>query len=381
MPLYSDSLPDFPWDTLVPIRERAARHPEGSVDLTIGSPVDPVPPIVIQALGEAADAHAYPPNLGSEELHEAIHQWMVRERGITSQVSVIPTLGSKEMVALLPSMLGLGSGSVVAFPRSAYPTYEVGARLAGAQQLAVDPDTDPNSWPTGISMLWLNSPGNPDGHVLDRGQLRRIIRWARDSKVILASDECYAAFVWDAPEAPSLLNDDVCGGDTRNLLMLYSTSKQSNMAGYRGAFIAGDPLLIEPLGELRKHSGFMMPSFVAHAMAVALKDTAHVKAQREIYARRRNVLLSAAEAAGLHNDPDSVGGLYLWLSAKHPDGESMEAWAMVRTFAELGIVVAPGTFYGNGGAKRVRVSLTASDADIRSAAHRLGSWEYAASRV
>lgn len=366
MALFGHALADFPWDTLVPIRERAALYADGVVDLTIGTPVDDVPRCVQQALLESANAHGYPPNVGSPQLLGAIHKWGL-ERNIHCDISVLPTLGSKEMVALLPAMLGMDSRHKVAYPLCAYPTYDVGARLAGADAVALDTSSDPAQWSADIDLLWLNSPGNPDGHVLNVEQLVRIVAWASAHNVVIASDECYSALVWDVDEAPSILDERVCGGDSRGLIALYSLSKQSNMAGYRAAFVLGDPSLVDPIVELRKHAGFMMPMPVQRAMVAALADSEHVRAQRDVYRRRREILLAAVQAAGLENDSASVGGLYLWVSSK--DGS--DAWALARAFAQLGIVVAPGTFYGAAGERHVRISLTASDDDIATAAHRM----------
>ena len=368
MPLYSSELPDFPWDSLTPVRERAAEYPGGAVDLTIGTPVDPVPDALQEALCERSDTPGYPPTIGTPELRDAISGWLVRRRGVTPAPGILPTLGSKEMVALLPAFLGLGEGDVVAFPEVAYPTYDVGARLAGATPLPLDTEADPASWPAGISMLWLNSPGNPNGHVLGVEQLRAIVAWARENGVVVASDECYGELPWDVSEAPSILDARVCDGDYTGLFCLYSLSKQSNLAGYRAAFIAGDPERIAALSEVRKHGGFLMPAPVQHAMAVGLNDDRHVAAQREIYRRRRAVLQEAVAAAGLESDPHTVAGLYLWVT--DPSGR-VDGWGLVRAFAELGIIVAPGDFYGVAGKGRVRISLTATDERVAEAADRM----------
>ena len=366
MAFYTDSLPDFPWDTLVPARDRAAQYPHGVCDLTIGTPVDDTPGIVRDALAEASTAHGYPVVVGTGELRAAIADWMARQRGITSPVAILPTIGSKEMVGLLPSLMGFGPSSRIGFPNVAYPTYDVGARLAGAQPVLIDTDADPATWPTDLDLLWLNSPGNPNGHVLGRGQLRAIVAWAREHGVVVASDECYAELCWQGSESPSIIADDVCDGDASGLLMVYSLSKQSNMAGYRAAWLAGDPQIITPMIELRKHLGFMMPGPVQRAMAVALADGDHVAAQREIYHARRTKLLGALDAAGLTNDPDSVAGLYLWARA-----EGASSWDIVNACADLGIVVAPGTFYGDAGDGYARISLTAPDSAIDAACERL----------
>ena len=370
MPLYSGDLPDFPWDQLVPVRKLAAQYPDGVVDLTIGTPVDPVPELIRDALAEASNAHGYPTTVGTKELREAIGEWLVGHRGLhaNTRVGILPTIGSKEMVALLPSLLGLGHGDIVAFPRVAYPTYDVGARMAGAIPVPLDTDAAADTWPTDVSLLWLNSPGNPDGHVLGVDRLREIVAWARKNGVVVASDECYCELGWDVWDVPSILDERINGGDLTGLFCLYSLSKQSNMAGYRAAFIAGDPERIAAMTEVRKHAGFLMPGPVQHAMAVALRDDAHVTAQREIYRERRVALQGVLDAAGLVNDESSVAGLYLWVA----DREGVASgWDLVHAFSKLGIVVAPGDFYGEAGRGRVRISLTATDQAIAKAVERM----------
>ena len=376
------ALPDFPWDSLGPYRERAAEHPDGVVDLAVGTPVDPTPEIARTALSAAANAPGYPTAVGASVVRAAIIEWMGRRRGVEDlgEAEVIPTIGSKESVALLPLHLGVGPGDLVLHPRAAYPTYDVGARLVGATPVPVDTDADPTTWDVDddarVAIVWLNSPGNPDGHVLDAEQLARIVAWARGRGAIVISDECYAELAWESPwdaePIPSLLDPRVGGAAGRTgLLALYSLSKQSNLAGYRAAFLAGDADLVGAVTEVRKHTGMLVPTPVQAALVAALGDEAHMEVQKEVYRERREVLVEATAAAGLVNDPASVAGLYLWL--KGP--ESMSAYDLVGAFAELGIVVAPGDFYGEAGAGRVRMSLTDTDERVQAAAQRLRSPE------
>ncbi|PVE70650.1 succinyldiaminopimelate transaminase [Microbacterium testaceum] len=360
-------LADYPWDAVAPYAERARRHPDGIVDLSIGSPVDPTPAVVAAALADATDAHAYPQTAGTPALREAIAEWYHRRRGVPglSAENVLPTVGSKELVALLPLLLGLGPGDAVVHPRAAYPTYEVGARLVGAEAVASD---DPDQWPSHARLIWINSPGNPDGRVLSTDELRDAVTRAREIGAVLASDECYAELGWDAPwdaqPVPSVLDPRVVGDDLAGVLSVYSLSKQSNLAGYRAAFLAGDPTLVERLLTGRKHLGLMPPAPVQRAMTVALGDDQHVAAQRALYARRRAVLKPAIEAAGFTIDR-SEGGLYLWAT------EGRDAWESVGRLAELGILVGPGHFYGTHYPDHVRFSLTATDERIAAAAARL----------
>lgn len=373
MTLYGDSLPDFPWDSLAPAKERASAH--GLIDLSIGTPVDPTPEIAQRALIAAADAPGYPTTIGTSELREAIVSWWARRRGAShlSADNVLPTIGSKEMVALLPALLGLGKSDVIVHPATAYPTYDVGARLAGATPHPSDGGLE--TWPAETRLVWVNSPGNPHGHVLAAEELRGIVRAARERGIIVASDECYAELAMAEPYlsagVPSILADEVCGADASGLLALYSLSKQSNLAGYRAAFISGDRGLIARLTHIRKHGGFLVPAPVQHAMSAVLRDDAHVEAQRETYRRRRELLAPAIENAGLAIDPNCVAGIYLW--ARRPEAEPTERASLdlVNEFADRGILVAPGSFYGTAGFGFVRIALSASDEQLAAAVERL----------
>lgn len=357
-------LPDFPWDSLVVFAQRAREHPGGMIDLSIGSPVDPTPAIVRTALAEATDAHAYPQTMGTPALRDAIVAWYARRRGVDdlSVANVLPTIGSKEFVALLPLFLGLGRGDVVVIPRVAYPTYAIGAAIVGASVVASD---DPTSWPAETKLIWLNSPGNPDGRVLPVDSLRAAVARARELGAVVVSDECYAELAWEAePPTPSILDPRVIEGQRNSVLAVYSLSKQSNLAGYRAGLVAGCSDLIDELLAVRKHIGIIPPAPVQAAMIAALGDDAHVAEQRELYRARRDRLKPALEHAGLRVD-HSEAGLYLWAT------RGLDCWVTVAEFAELGILVAPGSFYGEEPAQHVRIALTATDAAIDDAVRRL----------
>ena len=365
-------LPDFPWDSLAPYKARAVAHPDGIVDLSVGTPVDPTPELVQHALAEAADAHGYPTTAGTDDLRDAICEWFERRRGVTGlgPSAVLPTIGSKELVAWLPILLGLGPGDIVGIPAIAYPTYDVGARLAGATAVVAQSLTSlgPLTSSTTPRLVWLNSPGNPHGQVLGLDHLRKVVSWARQHGVVVASDECYAELDWrdgqGGTTTPSILHPDVCEGSHDGLLAVYSLSKQSNLAGYRAAFVAGDSAIIGRILEVRKHAGMIVPAPVQHAMTVALRDDTHVETQRAAYGRRRTLLLEAVNRAGLRVD-HSEAGLYLW-ATRHED-----CWTTVSDLADEGILVAPGTFYGAAGRQHVRIALTASDERIAAACARL----------
>ncbi|WP_460800645.1 succinyldiaminopimelate transaminase [Microbacterium sp. GXF6406] len=360
-------LSDYPWDAVVPFRERAAQHPQGLVDLSIGSPVDPTPEVIRRALSAATDAHSYPQNVGTPALREAIVDWYARRRGVPELRvdEVLPTIGSKELVALLPTLLGLGAGDTVVFPRVAYPTYEVGARIVGAAPLAED---DPDAWPEGTKLIWINTPGNPDGRTWTAEELAHAVRRARELGAVLASDECYAELGWDGQWAhepvPSVLDPRVTGGSRAGLLSVYSLSKQSNLAGYRAAFVAGCAETIAVLLTARKHLGMMMPLPVQEAMIAALGDDEHVAHQKELYRIRRDLLRPALAAAGFRID-GSEAGLYLWAT------EGRDAWESMARLADLGILAGPGPFYGPDASQHIRLSLTAPLERVEQAARRL----------
>jgi succinyldiaminopimelate transaminase len=356
-------LPDFPWDALAPYGDRARAHPDGIVDLSVGSPVDETPDVVRAALRAADDAHGYPATAGSPALREAIVAWYRRRHGVDLGVAnVLPTIGSKELVALLPTILGLRPGDVVVIPTLAYPSYAVGAAVVGATVLASD---EPDDWPDETRLVWLNSPGNPDGRVHGVEFLQRAVRRARDLGAVIANDECYTELNWMADEAtPSILDRRVIGDSRRLTLSVSSLSKQSNLAGYRAGLVAGCSDVIGELLAVRKHLGLMPPAPVQAAMIAALGDDAHVSVQRERYRARRESMRSALEGAGFRID-ESGAGLYLWATR----GE--DAWATVADLADHGILVVPGDFYGPAGAQHVRVALTATDADVAEAARRL----------
>ncbi|MGI8692823.1 MAG: succinyldiaminopimelate transaminase [Geodermatophilaceae bacterium] len=357
------ALPTYPWDTLAEHRARAQAHPDGIVDLSIGTPVDPVPAIIQTALSAAADSPGYPLTHGTLALRAAAVGWLARRHDVTGldPGAVLPTIGSKEFIAWLPRLLGLGPGDLVVIPELAYPTYDVGARLAGADVLAADSLTAIG--PRRVALLWLNSPSNPTGQVLPAEHLRKVVGWARERDVIVASDECYLELGWEDTPV-SVLHASVSGGDHTNLLAVHSLSKRSNMAGYRAGLVAGDPALIARLLEVRRHAGMMVPAPVQAAMAAALHDDDHADIQRTRYAARRVALTAAVTAAGFRTE-QSAGGLYLWMTRDE------DCLASVAALAELGILVAPGAFYGPRGSRHVRVALTATDERVRSAVRRL----------
>ncbi|MDO4908262.1 MAG: succinyldiaminopimelate transaminase [Corynebacterium sp.] len=360
----SNRLPGFPWDSLADARAKAESHPGGLVNLSVGAPVDEVAPSIQEALAKAAPVPGYPQTIGTLELRETIVASLERRYNMTGldTDSVLPVIGTKEAIAYLPFQLGVDSTCSIVIPEVAYPTYEVACLVAGARV------TRANSLlqigPERPAMMFINSPGNPTGKVLGIAHLRKVVRWARERNVILCSDECYLGLNWEEEDALSILDPQVCDGDHTNLIAIHSLSKTSNMAGYRAGYLAGDKNLIAELREVRKHTGLMVPGPIQAAMIAALNDDEQEKKQYDIYRARRDKLLPALLDAGFELE-DSAAGLYLWVTR----GEDCRA--TVDWFAERGILVAPGDFYGPKGQKFVRVALTAPDERIDAAVARL----------
>jgi succinyldiaminopimelate transaminase len=361
----SASLPVFPWDTLADAAALARSHPDGIVDLSIGTPVDPVAPLICEALAAASAASGYPTTAGTTALRESAIAALARRYGIAGLAdnAVLPVIGTKELIAWLPTLLGLGADDLVVVPELAYPTYEVGARLAGAQLLRADSLTQIG--PRRPALIYLNSPSNPTGAVLGPDHLHKVVGWARERGALVVSDECYLGLSWDGKPV-SVLHPSVDGGEHAGVLAVHSLSKSSSLAGYRAGFVAGDPAVVAELLAVRKHAGMMVPTPVQAAMVAALDDDAHEREQRARYAARRAALLPAVLSAGFAVD-HSEAGLYLWAGRGEPGRDT------VRRLARLGILVAPGDFYGPSGAQHVRIALTATDERIGAAVERLAT--------
>jgi len=358
-------LPDFPWDTIATARATAEAHPGGIVDLSVGTPIDPTPELATKALCRAANSPGYPFTAGTPALRQAITSYLTRRWGADGLApdDTLPVIGTKELVAWLPTLLGLGPDDLVVYPTMAYPTYLVGAKIAGCRAIACDEldqlgDAEP-------ALIWINSPSNPTGQILDLDALKYRVAWARERGALVASDECYGEFGWQA-EPISVLHPSVNGGRHNGLLAVHSLSKRSNVAGYRAGFIAGDRDVVADLLLIRKHAGMLVPRPVQEVMIELLDDHDHVEQQRKRYLRRRTILRPALEAAGFRIEY-SEGAIYLW--ATHDE----DCHASVDFLARLGILVAPGDFYGPAARRHIRVALTATDERVAAAAARLVS--------
>jgi succinyldiaminopimelate transaminase len=336
---------------LAPYGEKAKKYQGGFIDLSQGTPVDPTPKFIQDALANASNSPSYPLTAGSEKLRSAIRDWATSNLGATGEFDVLPVIGSKEFVALLPTFL---QSKTVLYPKVAYPTYLVGALMASAKAIPVE--IDAKSWPV-ADLAWINSPSNPTGQVQTDSEILAAINWARENNSVVASDECYLSF---SKLSKSILA--LTGGNNDGVLAVHSLSKRSNLAGYRAAFVIGDLKLIDQIRQIRKHAGLMVPLPVQQAMIAALSDNNHAIEQAERYARRRSRLISAFSEIGFTIE-HSQAGLYIWCS------KNEDCFKTVEWFANLGILVTPGSFYGSN--KFIRVALTTSDENIDEVVKRI----------
>lgn len=329
---------------MAPYGEKAKKYPGGFIDLSQGTPVDPTPTFIQEALTKASNSPSYPLTAGSSQLKDSIRAWATLNLGATGEFDVLPVIGSKEFVALLPTFL---QSKTVLYPKIAYPTYLVGALMASAKAIPVE--IDAKSWPT-ADLAWINSPSNPTGQVQSDSEILATINWARNNGSVIASDECYLSF---SKEAKSILS--LTGGNNEGVLAVHSLSKRSNLAGYRAAFVIGDSKLIDQIRQIRKHAGLIVPLPVQQAMIAALSDNNHAIEQAERYEKRRTKLITALSKAGFTIE-HSQAGLYIWCS------KNEDCYKTVDWFANLGVLVTPGSFYGS--EKFIRIALTATDESI-----------------
>lgn len=369
--------PVYPFDKLGEFVALAERLPGGMVDLSVGTPCDPPPPAVVDALAHSGAERGYPPGVGSAEMREAAAGWIERRFGVTVDPAgqLAACIGTKELVAGVPHWLHLRTPSrdTVLYPSLAYPTYEMGAILAGCRAVAVPAGPDGRMDLGAIAeedaaralVLWVNSPGNPAGQLED---LRAVAAWARERQIPVFSDECYVEFTWDGP-GRSILEHG-----TEGVVAVHSLSKRSNLAGVRAGFYAGDGDLVGYLAALRRHAGFMVPGPVQHAAAVALGDDEHVARQRSVYLERLEYLAAALSGAGF--DAHLPGGsFYLWVAVPESveaTGDRSRAFVLARELAATaGVLVSPGDAYGPDGLGHVRFALVQPRERLELVANRL----------
>ena len=362
--------PPYPYERLDDLKVKADALPGGCVDLSIGTPCDPAPPAIVEALASSAAERGYPPSIGTPAFREAAAGWVERRFGVVVDPDhVAACVGSKEFVCGLPHWLRLRQPErdTVLYPAASYPSYEMGATLAGCRAVPVAMDDqwridlgaiDPADAARALC-LWVNTPGNPAGGLDDLGAAAA---WGRANGVLVFSDECYADFTWDGP-ARTILEHDADG-----VVAVHSLSKRSNFAGARIGFYAGDAEVVHYLREVRKHAGFMPPGPVQAAAVVAYGDDDHVLAQRDRYRARMERLAEALRSASLPVELPG-GAFYLWV--RDPEGDG---WGLAtRLAAEAGMLVSPGEFYGPAAADHVRLALVQPDDRIDLLVERLAS--------
>jgi succinyldiaminopimelate transaminase len=362
--------PPYPYDRLNDLKAIADAHPGGCVDLSVGTPTDAPPAFVVAAMASSGTERSYPFSVGTAAFREAAAGWMQRRLGVAVDPAHLAScIGTKELVAGLPHWLRLRTPSrdTVLYPAVSYPSYEMGATLAGCRAVPV-PVND--SWQLDLDAidprdaeralcLWVNTPGNPAGGLDDLGA---VAAWGRSHGVPVFSDECYVEFTWDGPPRTILAHG------AEGVVAVHSLSKRSNLAGLRAGFYAGDPELVHYLSELRKHAGFMVAGPVQAAAVAAYGDDVHVDEQRQRYEHRLRLMQGVLRQIGVEA-PMPGGGFYLWPAA--PDGD---AWAFARRLAaDAGMLVSPGEFYGPAAAAHVRLALVASESRLDLVAERLAA--------
>ncbi len=366
--------PAYPYDRLAVLAGRAEEKFAGRgglVDCSVGTPCDPPPGAVIEAMARSGAERGYPSSAGSPLYRKAAADWLLRRFGaaLDPDDQIAACVGTKELVASTAHYLRLRwpERDTVLYPDVSYPTYAMGAVLAGCRAVPIAESpaggTDLSSVAEGDAsralMLWTNSPSNPTGAVTDPVQA---VGWARDHGVPLFSDECYAEFTWDGPPR-SVLESGPAG-----VVAVHSLSKRSNLAGVRAGFFAGDADLVGYLADVRRHAGLMVPGPVQVGAAVALADDAHVEEQRLRYRERLTFLAGVLGAAGL---PVALpaGGFYLWAAV--PEG-FVDGWSLTSSLADrAGLLVSPGEFYGGHGAGHVRIAVVQSMERLELVAERL----------
>ncbi len=370
----SFQLPPYPYDRLDDLRVLAEALPGGVVDCSVGTPCDAPPAEAVRALGVSGTERGYPASAGGPAFRRAACDWLQRRFEVTCDpADVAACVGTKEFVASTPHYLHRRDPSrdTVLYPAVSYPTYAMGAALAGLRAVAVPPARADGS---GLDldaidaadveralMLWANSPANPTGGLTD---LDSLAAWGRAHSVAVFSDECYTEFTWLGPPR-SILQHGV-----DQVVAVHSLSKRSNLAGARAGFYAGDPGLVDYLRRVRQHAGLMVAGPVQAAAAVALADDVHVANQRERYSERLRFMAALLSASGC---PVSLpeGAFYLWVPVPNAWGD---AWAMAVDLARTGgILVSPGELYGPPGLRFVRVAMVQPMVRLRLVAERLAT--------
>ena len=356
--------PPYPYDRLDDLAAAGAELPGGLIDLSIGTPCDPPPATVVAALSSSNAERGYPASIGTLAFRQAAAGWLARRLGVQADAEseIAACIGTKEFVAGVPQWLRLRTPErdTVLYPAISYPTYAIGATLAGCRPVEYRTLADISDADAARALcLWVNTPANPSGELADLGAAAE---WGRERSVPVLSDECYVEFTWEGRPRTILEHGNA------GVVAVHSLSKRSNLAGIRVGFYAGDPELVHYLREVRKHAGFMVAGPIQAAAAVAYGDDVHVDEQRARYRHRLERLAAILRAALDLDVTVPAGAFYLWVPA--PGGD---AWALTKRLAtDAGALVSPGEFYGPAGTGHVRIAVVQPDDRIELIAERLG---------
>jgi succinyldiaminopimelate transaminase len=366
----------YPFVRLEEAKRRLAAKGVELIDFGKGDPREETDPLIRRALVESIEPlSSYPLAEGLPELREAVAGWCRRRFGVDvdPETEVIPTYGSKEAIFHLAQVLldRDSDKTLVLSTEPGYPVYDRGALFAGAdverlplfEENGFLPDLDgidEETW-SRTAILWINYPNNPTGSVASLEFLERLAALAAEHDFLLAADEAYTELWFDEPPHSALE-----ATDRSHVAVFQTLSKRSSMTGYRSGFVAGSPELIAALRQYRPTVGTAPQEFVQRASVVAWNDEEHVERTREIYRRKREVLLPALAQKGIRV-AGSEATMYLWLEV--PAGESSEELAA--RLLEQGLIVSPGTFFGPSGEGYWRLALVPTEAECERAAEIL----------
>ncbi|OIO54025.1 MAG: hypothetical protein AUJ55_12770 [Proteobacteria bacterium CG1_02_64_396] len=354
------------------------------IDCSVGEPRGPLPDFVAPVLNQALEGFGrYPSTAGDPNLRAAIAQWLTDRYNLSSGMidpgrHIIPAFGTRE--ALWSAALAVFDrqwGGEIGLPNPFYQIYEGGALMAGARPRYIPCGADgkmdwqslgEEQWEQ-LQALYVCSPGNPTGAVLNEQEWRELIAACRRHGVVLLADECYSELYVDAPPVGVLQG---CDGDLTGILTFNSLSKRSGLPGLRAGFVAGDPELIAGFLNLRTYTGVAQPLPLAAVAEAAWCDEGHVAHNRELLAQRVDAFVSHFPRAA---DGWSGAGMFVWLEVADGEAYARRAWG------EQGVKVLPGIYLGRGqqghnpGAGRVRIALVDDPDTLAEAGRRLNQME------
>jgi N-succinyldiaminopimelate aminotransferase len=360
------------------------------IALSIGEPRHAPPAFVGDALcGHLDRLGTYPKAAGLPSLRAACARWLERRfdlgvGAVDPETMVLPVNGTREgLFSFVQAALDPAAGGLVMMPNPFYQIYEGAALLAGAEPYYMDttaatgflPDLDAvpeDDWAR-CRVLFICSPGNPTGAVMDEAYLARVLALAEEHDFLIASDECYADIYLDENRPPpGLLGAALRAGnhDFRRCVVFHSLSKRSSVPGLRSGFVAGDPEVMAAFRLYRTYHGCAVPEMVQLASIPAWDDDAHAAANRRLYQQKFDAVVPILAAVTAVERPEAA--FYLWLAVPGDDVAFTRG-----LYAAENVTALPGRFLsrdhagGNPGAGRVRISLVAEPAECIEAAQRI----------